>query len=96
MDESKLLKCVNEKSRRNILKFLGKEEKSVYEIVDFIGKEQSVVSHHLASLRRCGLVQSRQDGKRVLYKVTNREIIEFLRKGEELAKVIEDKEGECE
>lgn len=96
MDESKFLRCVTEESRRNILKFLGKEERCVCEIVEFTGKEQSVVSHHLASLRDCGLVQSRQDGKRVLYKVTDPKTIEFLRRGEELAKSIEDKEGECE
>ena len=78
------------------MKFLGDEEKCVCEIVDFIGKEQSVISHHLASLRSCGIVQSRHDGKRVLYKVTNPELIRFLKKGEELAKIIEDGEGERE
>lgn len=96
MDESKFLRCVTEESRRTILKFLGNEEKCVCEIVDFIGKEQSVVSHHLASLRNCGLVESRQDGKRVLYKVINPEIIVFLRKGEEVAKVIAESKTECE
>ena len=96
MDESKFLRCATEKSKRNILKFLGKEEKCVCEIVKFTGKEQSVVSHHLASLRNCGLVQSRQEGKRVLYRVTKPEIIEFLKRGEELAKSIEDNEGGCE
>lgn len=96
MDESKFLRCVTEESRRSILNFLGKEEKCVCEIVEYTGKEQSVVSHHLASLRNCGLVQSRQDGKRILYKVTNPEIIEFLRRGEKLAKKIEDNKGGCE
>lgn len=96
LDESKFLRCITEESRRNILKFLGDEEKCVCEIVEFIGKEQSVVSHHLASLRSCGIVQSRQDGKKVMYSVTNPELIGFLKKGEELAKVIEDREGECE
>jgi ArsR family transcriptional regulator len=96
MDESKFLRCITEESRRNILKFLGKEEKCVCEIVEHIGKEQSVVSHHLASLRKCGLVQTRQDGKRVMYKVSHPEIVDFLSKGEELANSIEDDVGECE
>jgi ArsR family transcriptional regulator len=85
-----------EDTRRSILKFLGKDEKCVCDIVDFIGKEQSVVSHHLASLRMCGLVQSRQDGKNVMYKVTNPELIDFLLRGEDLAKTIQDCETECE
>lgn len=96
MDESKFLRCITEESRRNILKFLGTEEKCVCEIVEFMGKEQSVISHHLASLRKCGLVESRQDGKRVLYQVTDPKLIEFLIKGEKLAKTIGNEEGECE
>ena len=96
LNESKLLRCITEDSRRNILKFLGNEEKCVCEIVEFIGKEQSVVSHHLASLRNCGIVQSRQQGKRVMYKVINPELIDFLKMGEKLAKDIKDREGECE
>jgi ArsR family transcriptional regulator len=96
MDESKFLRCVMEDTRRNILKFLGKDEKCVCEIVDFIGKEQSVVSHHLASLRKCGLVQSRQDGKRVMYKVTHTDLIDFLLRGESLAQRIQDTGTECE
>jgi ArsR family transcriptional regulator len=96
MEESKLLRCITEESRRKILKFLGKEEKCVCEIVEHIGKEQSVVSHHLASLRKCGLVESRQDGKKVMYKVTHPSIVEFLSKGEELAKSLEDQIGECD
>ena len=96
MDESKFLKCVMEDTRRNILKFLGKDEKCVCEIVDFIGKEQSVVSHHLAALRKCGLVQSRQDGKRMMYKVTHPDLIDFLQRGERLAKTVQDTGTECE
>ena len=96
MDESKFLRCVTEETRRNILRFLGKDEKCVCDIVEFIGKEQSVVSHHLASLRKCGLVQSRQDGKKVMYKVTNPELIDFLQRGESLAKTIQDTGTGCE
>jgi DNA-binding transcriptional ArsR family regulator len=96
MDESKFLRCITEESRRNILKFLGNSEKCVCEIVDFLGKEQSVVSHHLASLRSCGLVTSRQKGKKMMYRVSNPKIVQFLKKGEELAKRLEDKKEECE
>jgi ArsR family transcriptional regulator len=96
VDESKFLRCITEESRRNILKFLGTEEKCVCEIVEFMGKEQSVISHHLASLRKCGLVRSHQVGKKVLYQVTDPKLIEFLRRGEDLAKTIANEKGECE
>jgi ArsR family transcriptional regulator len=96
MDESKFLRCIIEENRRNILKFLGNEEKCVCEIVEHLEKEQSVVSHHLASLRKCGLVLSRQDGKKVMYKVSHPMIMEFLKNGEELAKTLDDEVGECD
>jgi ArsR family transcriptional regulator len=96
LDESKFLRCITEDSRRSILKFLGNEEKCVCEIVEFIAKEQSVVSHHLALLRRCGIVTSRQDGKRVLYKIINPELTEFLLRGERLAEIIVEEKGEGE
>ncbi|UCE73181.1 MAG: helix-turn-helix transcriptional regulator [Methanomassiliicoccales archaeon] len=94
MDESRFLRCITEDTRRNILRFLGNEEKCVCEIVEFIDKEQSVVSHHLALLRNCGIVQCRQDGKRVLYRITNPDLTEFLKRGKELAKSIENEECE--
>ncbi|UCF07576.1 MAG: winged helix-turn-helix transcriptional regulator [Thermoplasmata archaeon] len=95
LDESRFLKCITEETRRNILKFLGTEEKCVCEIVEFLGKEQSVVSHHLALLRGCGLVQSRQDGKKVMYRVSNPGLIGFLKQGELLARIIEGSEMGC-
>ena len=95
LEESKFLRCITEESRRTIIKFLGNEEKCVCEIVAFMGKEQSVVSHHLASLRKCGIVKSRQDGKRMMYKITNPEIFEYIKMGEELAKAIKDMKGGC-
>ncbi len=96
MDETKFLRCLIEENRRNILKFLGNEEKCVCEIVEHLKKEQSVVSHHLASLRKCGLVQSRQDGKKVMYKISHPKIMEFLKNGEELARAIKCDSGECD
>ncbi len=94
MNESKLLKCLLEENRRNILKFLGDGEKTVGEIVEFLGKEQPVVSHHLASLRRCGLVTARKEGKNVKYRVSNPKITTLLQNMEKLAQEIMDK-GEC-
>lgn len=96
MDESKFLRCITEESRRNILKFLGGEEKCVCEIVEHLKKEQSVVSHHLASLKKCGLVLNRQNGKRVMYRISHPKIMEFLENGEELARTLEDQVGECD
>ena len=95
MNETKLLRCITEESRRKILKFLGNQEKCVCEIVEHLDKEQSVVSHHLASLRNCGLVKSRQDGKKIMYEVSNPKIVKFLKKGEELADTLEDQVGGC-
>ena len=37
-----------------------------------IGRSDKLVSHHLSTLRVSGLVQSRRDGKMVMYSLTER------------------------
>jgi DNA-binding transcriptional ArsR family regulator len=48
---------LSDKNRLQILRFLGKEEKSFTDIVKFIGLAKSTVHHHMVHLRASGLVQ---------------------------------------
>lgn len=48
---------LSDKNRLQILRFLGKEEKSFTDIVKFIGLAKSTVHHHMVLLRASGLVQ---------------------------------------
>ena len=66
-----------EPRRRDILEFLAGEERTVSEIVDALELEQPSVSKHLRVLRDVGLVQSRREGKQMMYR-TNAEAIRPL------------------
>lgn len=78
MTEERFLKCIVDTNRRRILTVLGNSEMCVTDLVQNTNMEQSLVSHHLASLRTCGLVESRKDGKNVLYKVSSPKITDLL------------------
>ena len=88
MKTNTLLKCIVDDNRRNILKFLEKQEKCVCEIIDHLNLEQSLISHHLQILKECGLLKSRQDGKNILYKITNQKINNVLKQIDEISSKI--------
>jgi ArsR family transcriptional regulator len=61
-------KALAEPRRLAILSALQSGEKSVGELAEATGRPQPNVSQHLASLARAGLVASRREGTRVLYR----------------------------
>ncbi len=61
--------AVAEPRRRDILNFLALQEKSVSEIVDALELGQPSVSKHLKVLKDFGLVDSRREGRQMLYRV---------------------------
>jgi ArsR family transcriptional regulator len=79
MKTDSFLKCIVDDNRRNIIKFLGKKEKCVCEIVEHLNLEQSLISHHLKMLKECGLLNTRQDGKNIFYKVSDEKISDVLK-----------------
>ena len=58
-----------EESRRRILDLLVEGERPVGDLVDLLALRQSAVSKHLKALRDAGLVESRVDGQRRIYRV---------------------------
>ena len=55
------LRLLGDDNRLRIFSLLTKDELCVCEIEDATGLSQSLVSNHLAALRRAGLVESRRD-----------------------------------
>jgi DNA-binding transcriptional ArsR family regulator len=55
--------------RCNIANFIMDEAKTVTEIFINFRLEQSVVSQHLAILRKAGIVKTKRDGKYMFYSV---------------------------
>lgn len=66
---TKFLIVVSEPNRLNILRILRNRELSVAEIWQFLDLPQSLVSHHLKVMKEFGLLISRKDGKKVIYKL---------------------------
>ena len=58
-----------EESRRRILDLLAEEERPVGELVTLLSLSQPAVSKHLKVLREAGLVESRTDAQRRIYRV---------------------------
>ena len=58
-----------EESRRRILDVLAEGERPVGELVDLLALSQPAVSKHLKVLREAGLVRSRTDAQRRIYRV---------------------------
>ena len=95
-----LLKCICEDTRFNILELLQKnKEMSVNELVLKLKKDQPLVSHHLKSLRRCKIVNSKESGKSTIYFISNKEISnlikEIVKAGDKIAVKCEDPSCSC-
>jgi DNA-binding transcriptional ArsR family regulator len=61
--------AVAEPRRRDILNYLARQEHSVSQIVDAMEMTQPSASKHLKVLKDVGLVESRREGRQILYKV---------------------------
>ena len=60
--------AVAEPRRREILEYLGPEERAVGDIAAALGLPQPSASKHLQVLLNVGLVDARRDGRRTLYR----------------------------
>ncbi|GIV02063.1 MAG: hypothetical protein KatS3mg015_0893 [Fimbriimonadales bacterium] len=88
--EAKLFRGLSDPSRLSILKILRHGERSVTGLVEQTGLSQPNVSGHLACLRDCGLVASRQEGRSVFYSLADERMEDiFLAAEDILARVAE-------
>lgn len=65
-------------TRLKILEKLRDGACCVCKIIPYVGGEQSNVSHHLAILRKAGVVKSEKRGLEVWYEVTDPEIFKVV------------------
>lgn len=63
-----VFKALAEESRLRMVGLLAAEERSVDELAAHLGLKAPTVSHHLATLRRAGLVAMRAEGTTHLYR----------------------------
>jgi ArsR family transcriptional regulator, cadmium/lead-responsive transcriptional repressor len=81
---AKYFRALGDPTRLRLLELLDQGEASVGELVERIGQPQPQVSKHLACLRWCGFVETRQEHRRVYYRVADARISEVLGLGREL------------
>jgi ArsR family transcriptional regulator, zinc-responsive transcriptional repressor len=65
--------------RIEIISALQKKDMSVLEIVNEVNQEQSKISHALASLRECNIVEAKQKGKNRIYSLNKKTIVPILK-----------------
>jgi len=80
-----LLGCLADRTRFRILLMLRDREICVCDITKELKAEQSLISHHLQALRKCGFVKSVREGKNIRYKLADPSIIKLLTKVEEVS-----------
>lgn len=78
------LKALSHPIRLKILCILGYEEVSVQDIVEKIGTSQSNISQHLAILRDKGILATRKDANRVLYRIGDKRTLHLFNMMREL------------
>jgi rhodanese-related sulfurtransferase/predicted transcriptional regulator len=64
--------------RIELLELLAQTERSVEELASLSGLTVANASQHLQHLRRFALVEARRDGKRVIYKLADHEVVALL------------------
>ena len=64
---SKALKALSDLNRIKILELLFKGEMCVSDLVRALKLDQPKVSHHLAILKRAGVILDRRQGRKIIY-----------------------------
>lgn len=67
------LKIINEPNRLKILCCLRHGERCVCEIWENLTLPQNLTSHHLKTLKEFGLINSRQEGRKIIYQSNKEE-----------------------
>lgn len=67
VDAAELFRQLSDSTRVRLLSMLAIEDMCVCEMADILGMSQPAVSHHLRSLRQCGVIRFKKTGKRAVY-----------------------------
>ena len=89
MDEANRLRVffqtLGDANRLRIIRFIALDERSVSEIVDATGLSQPLVSHHLRTLKKHGILETKRDGPFIFYQLKNSKLLDVLTTCSEIA-----------
>lgn len=92
---AKLFRGFADPSRLALLDALREEEMTVSQLVAATGLSQPNTSSHLACLRECGLVESRQEGRFVYYSIADERTVRLLEEAEAILQAVADRLYAC-
>jgi len=79
MNGVSLLKCICNETRYEILELLQiNQELCVNDFVEKLDKDQPLISHHLKTLKICGIVKSRDEGKKAMYTISSNQLSKLI------------------
>ncbi|SFX54413.1 ArsR family transcriptional regulator [Thermoactinomyces sp. DSM 45891] len=91
----KFIRGFADKTRLQILDSIKKHEKTVSQIVEETNGSQSNVSQHLACLKGCGIIISRQEGKFMYYRLRHNQIRGLLDMFDDVLSHVHDEVTSC-
>ncbi|WP_405139509.1 ArsR/SmtB family transcription factor [Nocardia sp. NBC_01388] len=74
-------RMLSDPTRLHILWVLADTEADVGALTEACGTSRTAVSQHLAKLRFTGLVDTRKDGRRVIYRIRDGHLARLVREG---------------
>jgi ArsR family transcriptional regulator len=77
-----LFKALGEPTKHGILRALLKGERCACELPSLIGKTQSNTSMQLAKLQSWGIVASRKEGRKIIYRISDGRVRAVLKASE--------------
>ena len=75
-----ILQTLADANRLRIIKFIGKDERSVSEIVNETKLSQPLVSHHLKTLRNRQILETKRQGPFIYYKLKDSKLLDAFLK----------------
>lgn len=91
---SDFFKALSHPVRLNILRTLKDGERCVCEIIEELDIEQSNLSQHLGLMKKQGLLDSRKDGQKVIYRIVYPSVLDVVNAAEKtLSEQIADSQG---
>ena len=75
-----LFKALGDKTRYNIILELVKQERCACELPKLVSRAQPTVSLQLKYLANAGILSNRREGKKVIYKISDRHVLRLFGK----------------
>ena len=78
VDVARVLKVLGDPNRIKIIELLRDGEHCQCDIIPFIGQSQPTVSRHLRMLEDNGILMSRKDGVKVIYRISDPSVLKIV------------------